>query len=373
MVVLTFGLQMVKTYNLKFIKNTRLYIMYGLVFFLLAACKQSTPDKVQLVWKEGVATGITIPKHLLIGTGTDNLKVKLAAGNASILGNFTASDEVIKFEPLIALTPGLSYNIFEGDKEIGNVMVPVDNLEKRPQVTAIYPQVDTLPENALKFYIQFSKPMRTGNALDYIALLDGKDTLKNVFLSLQPELWDTTGKVLTLWLDPGRIKRGLVLNRQLGNPLKTKDKYTLVVSPGWKDSKGFKLTKPYTKQFVAGPRDNEVPDINKWKFDVPVAGSKSTLMIELNKPLDHFLLLECLIVLDAKGKAVNGYVSAGYNDRELQFSPHEAWTAQRYTLRVNAKLEDLAGNNLNRVFDRDITKEVKKDNQYYYRGFEIKP
>jgi len=373
MAVLTFGHQMVKTYNFNYIKSARLYILYGLVFFLLSACKQTGPDKVKLIWKEGNAIGIVIPKKLLDKAAANNLKVELTTAKTVILGNFIVNDDAIRFEPLIAFPQGQSYNVFEGNKLIGSVSVPIDNLEKPPQVTAIYPQVDTLPENALKLYIQFSKRMRTGNVLDYVSLLNGKDTLKNVFLNLEPELWDTTGKILTLWLDPGRIKRGLVLNRELGNPLKTKDKYTFVVSPEWKDSKGFKLSKPYTKSFVAGSRDNQVPDINKWKFDIPVPGSKSTLLIQLNEPLDHFLLSECLTVLDAKGKAVNGYVSVGYRDRELQFSPHEAWTAQRYTLRVNAKLEDMAGNNLNRVFDRDITKEVKKDNQYYYRSFEIKP
>lgn len=374
MAVSIYGHQMVKTYSFKFIKGARLYIMYGLVFFLWAACKNHSPKKVVLDWNKGVPTGILIPKPLLTDNTTANLKVVLATGsNTSILGNFINGDDAMKFEPLIPLTPGLGYNVFENNKLIGNVTVPVDKLEKPPQVTAIYPQADTLPENALKIYIQFSKPMRTGNVLDYIALLDGKDTLHNVFLNLQPELWDTTGKVLTLWLDPGRIKRGLVLNRELGNPLKTKDKYTLVISPEWKDSKGIKLLKSYTKTFVAGYRDNQIPDINTWRFNLPQAKSSSTLMIDLSGALDHFLLIDCITVLDAKGNPVSGYVSVGNNDREWQFSPSGPWVAQHYTLRVNAKLEDMAGNNLNRVFDRDITKEVKKDNVYYYRGFDIKP
>ena len=50
-------------------------------------------------------------------------------------------------------------------------------------VTAIYPEQNILPENILKFYIHFSEPMREGNFLDHIHLLDskGKD-LKGVFL-----------------------------------------------------------------------------------------------------------------------------------------------------------------------------------------------
>jgi hypothetical protein len=33
----------------------------------------------------------------------------------------------------------------------------------------------------------------------------------------------------------------------------------------------------------------------------------------------------------------------------------------------------LAGNNLNRVFDRDITKSKSRTKSYYELGFEVKP
>ena len=42
------------------------------------------------------------------------------------------------------------------------------------------------------------------------------------FLDLQPELWNAEGTVLTLWLDPGRIKRDLIPNKELGIPLKAR-------------------------------------------------------------------------------------------------------------------------------------------------------
>lgn len=376
MAVLTFGPQMVKPYNLNFIKGARLYALYSLVFLLFAAtysCKQPN-EKLAVVWNNGNATGIQIPKHLLADSETSTLKIKLATGNGTpILGQFAVDDNAMLFTPLIPLSTGLNYQVLKGNKLLGTVNVPFDTNEKKPQVLKIYPQVDTLPINALKLYIEFSKPMRTGRVLNYVNLLDGKDTLHNVFLDLQPELWDTTGKVLTLWIDPGRIKRGLVLNKELGNPLTNKDHYTLVISPEWKDNKGVKLGKQYNKTFIAGARDSQVPNINKWRFNIPQAKSQSTLMINVGEPLDHFLLMESVTILDAKGNPVDGLVTTGNYDRELQFSPRDPWGPQRYTLRVNARLEDLASNNLNRVFDRDIRQEVRKDNVYYYRHFEVKP
>ena len=376
MAVLTFGHQMVKPYKLNFIKSTRLYLMYSLVFLLLAltySCKQHN-EKLAVVWNGGNAIGIQIPKYLLADSETSTLKIILASGKGTpILGKFNVDGDMVMFSPLIPLSTGLDYQVLQGDKLLGTLNVPIDTNEKKPEVVKIYPQVDTLPINALKLYIEFSKPMRTGRVLDHINLLHGKDTMHNVFLDLEPELWDSTGKVLTLWIDPGRIKRGLVLNKELGNPLTNKDHYTFTISPDWKDSKGVKLGKQYTKTFIAGARDSQIPDINKWRFNIPQAKSQATLMINLGEPLDHFLLMEAVTILDAKGKPVDGFISTGNYDRELQFSPRQPWAAQRYTLRVNAKLEDVASNNLNRVFDRDMKQEVRKDNVYYERYFNVKP
>ena len=82
---------------------------------------------------------------------------------------------------------------------------------------AIYPTQDTVPENLLKIYLQFSKPMREGQALRHIELLkNNRDTLPGVFLDLQPELWNVDRTTLTVWLDPGRIKRDLQPNGPIG-------------------------------------------------------------------------------------------------------------------------------------------------------------
>lgn len=347
------------------------------MFFLLlvlSACDKHH-DKIALAWdKDNHATGIFIPSYLLnVEAGIpieESLKVSLANSNQNILGNLSEDGDAILFTPLIPLSPGLTYKIVQAGKLIGEIKVPESNSQDSPRIIAIYPQVDTLPENNLKLYLEFSHPMLTGNAIDHITLLDGKDTLRDVFLDLQPELWDTTGKVLTLWLDPGRIKRGLVLNRERGNPLKRGDKYRLVVSSKWKDSRGLNL-KEYSKKFVAGAWDDQQPDINKWQLNPPVSGTFKPLIVKLNEPLDHYLLQESITVLNARGVPIQGTYSVSNSDRILEFTPTQPWLAGKYTLRVNARLEDLAGNNLNKVFDRDVTRQAKKDNATYQRGFTI--
>lgn len=50
-------------------------------------------------------------------------------------------------------------------------------------VEAIYPLTDSIPVNVLKFYIQFSEPMREGDFLNHVYLYDekGNDLKKRVF------------------------------------------------------------------------------------------------------------------------------------------------------------------------------------------------
>ena len=86
---------------------------------------------------------------------------------------------------------------------------------------AIYPTAAELPVNLLRVYVHFSAPMSEGWAARAIRVSreDTGETLDDVFLPPEPELWDPERKRLTMLLDPGRIKRGLVPNLEFGYPL----------------------------------------------------------------------------------------------------------------------------------------------------------
>jgi hypothetical protein len=372
MVILTFGHQMEKIYKLISIKGTRLF-SYGLVFFLcvFSACQSNKADNIRLVWKNGQAKGILMPEYLIGDIDKAPLTVSLNGSDHAILGSFVKTDTGVLFEPLIPLTQGMEYGILQSNRMVGKIVVP-NSSNKSPLVSDIYPQADTVPENLLKFYIEFSEPMQTGKALEYVFLLDKKqDTLDRIFLNLQPELWDATDRVLTLWMDPGRIKRDLVLNKELGNPLHNKEAYELVISGKWKDRQGLALGKDVRKKFFVGTRADVQPDVNAWQIIIPKAGSIEPLIIDVEYPLDHYLLEESINIF-AEGKAIGGKIVVGNKDKIVKFVPVDKWNAGKYTLRVNGRLEDLAGNNFNKIFDRDIYKQKKADNAYYERKFELK-
>jgi hypothetical protein len=304
------------------------------------------------------------------------LKVQLIrpGERVPVLGEFEVEDGQVTFEPLVPFTRGLKYEVLLDEALLATVEVPAGEFNV-PELLSIYPSQDTLPENLLKMYLQFSEPMVEGNSLKHVALLkNGSDTMEGTFLDLQPELWNEDGTVLTLWLDPGRIKRDLIPNKEFGTPLVAGNGYTLHVSDSWKSKNGQTLAKEYTKSFHTVLRDDTSPQLIRWKITSPRSKTKHALKIQLFEPLDYFILLEGIKVLDSEKKIVEGVVEIAEEEKVVIFLPTKPWNAGKFILSIEARLEDLSGNNLNRAFDRDI--DQKNQNQIqvkenFFKEFDI--
>ena len=89
----------------------------------------------------------------------------------------------------------------------------------------IYPTTDSVPLNLLKMTLEFDHPMDKSRSFDHLSFYSEGEELGLPFLDLQTELWNLERTRLTLWLDPGRIKQGLIPNERDGNPLKSERIY----------------------------------------------------------------------------------------------------------------------------------------------------
>jgi len=342
---------------------------------LLFSCAES-PKNISIIWEGNKAKAVLIPNHLVneVSASDINNAVRIRKENdtTTLLGYYHTEQGLV-FEPLIPFQRGASYTVSVLQKKVASFHIPVDNKHTAPQVVAVYPQSDTLPENTLKLYIEFSQPMREGESLQHIKLVNHqKDTLPGTFLDLQPELWNENRTVITIWFDPGRIKRNLQPNLTMGAPLQPNSTYQLIISKNWQDAEGTRIGYDFVKSFVTGVRDSLSPNLQRWKIAVPKAASRQPLYIRLDKALDHFLLLECLQVTDQNGTLLKGKFTVSDQDRSCYFTPQQNWRTGRYTLVILSKLEDLAGNNLNKAFDRDITNSKKPATQEFYtRNFII--
>lgn len=151
----------------------------------------------------------------------------------AMLGSYNRRGDEIVFVPRVPLQPEKHYIARftppNGKAQTVNYKVPARDAAPPAEVQAIWPPGDVLPANHLRFYIQFSRPMRGGDELyDHIYLLD-PDGNKVTSPWLPDELWDETGTILTLYIHPGRIKWGVLLRLLLGAVLDPERTYTLVV------------------------------------------------------------------------------------------------------------------------------------------------
>ncbi len=223
-----------------------------------------------------------------------------------------------------------------------------------PKVVAIYPSSDTLPENLLRFYVQFSHSMKAVNNLENIKLLNEKGKeIKGAIFNNVYELWDGEQKQLTLILDPSRVKTGLVAHETLGRALEPGKRFQLVIEEA-EDIHGNKIEQPYVKDIYVTKEDKEIPDIKNWEIITPEFKSQYPLKIISSQVLDRLSLYHKIRLLDEMGEVVYGKIEISNQEKTWCFYPENNWKKGIYTLQINSRLEDPSGNNLNGLFDHEL-------------------
>lgn len=292
-----------------------------------------------------------------------------------IVGNWIQDSNNIYFCPLIPFSKNLTYQArFPNLPYFTFKPIPPKDYTLT-ELTHIYPSLTTLPENTLKIYLHFSSPMSDGNAYDYLQLIaTNGDTIKAPFLDLKPLLWNEDRTRLTLWFDPGRVKRELLRHQKLGAPLEQGKNYTLHISKNWKDANGYSLATAYHKKIEVIEADRLSPIPKNWEITAPLPNSTQPVTIHFGEALDHALVTKSLTVYTKKGKIVKGKITLKNKEQTWYFTPTEPWIPNPYRIQIKANLEDLAGNNLNRLFDRDLEKQniPNKNFPFYYVDFRVK-
>jgi hypothetical protein len=276
-----------------------------------------------------------------------------------MLGEFVIAHDTLRFVPRFPPLRGTRYVARFHGATIGKPSLstewtrPANTGPASTRVTAIYPSADTLPMNLLRMYIQFSAPMTIGEATHRVRLLDadGKP-VPNAFLVAAggQELWDSAHERITIFFDPGRIKRDLLPHEALGLPLRTGRSYALVVDSTWPDAEGRPLVAPQVKRFYVGAMDRTLPHVAAWRVMAPAPGTRAPLAIEFPESLDHALVAR-MIVVKRGADRVAGQVSVESHETRWSFTPDEPWRDADHVIEIDTELEDLAGNNLKHLFD----------------------
>lgn len=293
------------------------------------------------------------------------------ANQLPVAGTYSVSRDAIVFTPMFGFDPGQRYRVeFDRSKLPSSwrntTSVPGDSVDMkeiwlpRPEVSSstivdrVYPTADAVPENQLRLYIHFSAPMGLKGGLDYITLLDPEGVeVKDPFLPLDTEFWNGDRTRFTVFFDPGRVKRGILPNKEMGRSLTEGRPYTLVVSREWRDGQGLPLKEDFRRVFKVGPPDEKPLDQKTWRVQPPRPGTRHPLAVTFPEPLDHGLLNRALGVQTGAGGPLDGETRIEPGETRWTFTPREPWKAGDYRLRVLTILEDLAGNRIGRAFEVD--------------------
>ncbi len=271
----------------------------------------------------------------------------------ALFGSYFIENGALTFRPRFPLASGVTYHATfhaPGAESVdatfhGPALAPAP----ATRVVAMYPSASVLPANQLKLYLVFSAPMQSGDIWPKLHLIDqdGKPSVLP-FVELDQELWNRDHTRLTLLFDPGRIKRGVKPNVDMGPVLEEGRRYTLVIDRELKDGRGVPLEGVFRHEFTVGPAERRGIDPKLWMLGEPNAGTVEPLVIHFDRPLDYALLRDVFQI-----PGVQGTASIAPGETEWSFRPAQPWKAGEYSLVIDMALEDLAGNRIGRPFDVD--------------------
>lgn len=236
--------------------------------------------------------------------------------------------------------------------------------ENQPKVLAVYPTTDSIPVNVLRFYIQFSNPMQEMDILKHIKLTteEGKN-ITGVFFENQYELWNKDRTEVTLMVDPGRVKLGLLANNKKGRAFDEGEKYILKIDSLLLDFNEQKLSKSFTKTFIAIKEDSTAPNMGIWQIELPKAKTKEAIAINFKDKIDH-ISAQSLLKIYLNDKPITGEILVKNGGQEWFFIPDIKWKKGNYKIIANQILEDISANSINQKFDHkveDFKQKKQKD------------
>jgi hypothetical protein len=255
-----------------------------------------------------------------------------ADGLQPAAGRFEEHGDDLLFVPRFPLVAGLSYSLLIDGIEAAAVDVAVQASTPTTEVVSIHPASGAAPLNLLRIHVSFSAPMSDGFAARAIQVRGAEtgERLEDAFLQ-GPELWDMSRQRLTLLRAPGYL-------------LTDGDPVWIRVDRSMPDAAGRPLRGGAGRVYRIGPALREPIDLKAWRLVTPAAGTTEPLVVDFDRPLDRVLLADCLEVLADATTLVAGDAAIDEGERVWRFEPAFPWQPGTYVLRVDARLEDLAGN-----------------------------
>ena len=299
------------------------------------------------------------------------IRVSVAGTNdIAIAGASRVTTDAVEMVPQFSLDPGREYLVRvdgsrlptprSGGAYETRVTLARTSGQSTTQVTAIYPSSAVWPENILRFYLHFSSPMSGTSAIGHVRLVDEQGAeIRDALLEVDVDLWNTDYTRRTVFFDPGRVKRGIKPNVELGRALIAGRKYAIVVNTSWQDAQGRPLAQEFRHAFTAAPPIEVAVDPAAWSIAPPVRGTREPVVVRFPWALDEGLLNRAVGVSDGSGQPLQGNVAVGADQTSWTFTPASPWRAVPHSLVVLTLLEDPSGNKVGQAFEFEMFKAPK--------------
>jgi len=286
-----------------------------------------------------------------------------------VLGTYAIADGTLRFMPQFPFDPGQRYDVVLDPLHLPtadrgppapwrlhrleiSIEVPAPQGHPTTRVVGVFPSAPQVPENQLRLYIAFSEPMGLAGGSKHVRLLDQTGrAVDDPFLPLDVDLWNHDRTRYTVLFDPGRVKRGILPNEEMGRSLLVGQKYTLFVDESWRDATGQPLAASFRREFRVGPPEERAIDPATWRLEAPLESTRDPLVVSFPKPLDYGLLQRALTVSTLRGEHVPGDIGLEAAETRWLFVPQAPWQAGEYRLLASSILEDVAGNRIGRPFE----------------------
>jgi hypothetical protein len=281
-----------------------------------------------------------------------------------IVGGWVVESGRVLFRPKYPFREAMAYQVVEQSSDSNarfilryRFVIPLSG-GPEPQVVSLQPAGERWPENLLRVYLTFNRPMARGEAAKRITIEDSSGRrLIQPFLELDQELWDKSGRRLTLLFDPGRVKSGLKPREEDGAILEKGQKYNIKVADGWPDDRGIAMKKSFSKVIEVGPADHEPVEPRKWQLAAPTAKAGEPLVIRFNEPVDSGMAIRMIGILESGECPLDGTAEISPDGLTWKFVPDVKWSPGLHYIEVNPALEDPSGNQVGRPFERDMQAE----------------
>lgn len=342
-------------------------------------------DSIEVVLKPGDRADAIDPAKLAEAF----LVYAKGAGPAGpMAGIYAIEDGHIRFTPRFPLRTGVTYQVLfdsdclftaphaecrTGPETDASFTIEADAPAPPAQVAMIEPRAQALPANLLRFYIHFTAPMaQIEHIYDHVSLVraDGS-VVDSPFLKLSWNLWDDAQKRLTVLLDPGRIKRGVGPNLEVGPPLAEGQTYTLRIGPGLRDAEGRPLADTLDKTFTVTAPVRERLDPLGWTIETPPSGSHEPLRVVTPVRVDSGNFAQSIAIIGPDGVRVIGAANLVPDALEWRFVPKVAWLPGRYGVVVRGDLEDVSGNSVQSALDARAGRAIAHREESVTVRFEV--